>query len=87
MAAWMFPWMAGTMFVPPLQGVKLQDINGVAITVGATVKMVGTVTAVNAIDGHFMNVTVTPNNPTPDAKTTVPKTPVGFHPLQLVVGS
>lgn len=87
MAAWAFPDLQGNWLIPPIVGSNLKDINGTTITVGATVKMVGTVLSVNSIDGHFSNVVVTPNNPTPDQKTTVPKTPVAFHPLQLIVGS
>jgi len=37
----------------------LLDANGVAITVGATVKLVGVVTSVNALDNRYNSVAIT----------------------------
>lgn len=48
---------------PPLAGDAIKDVNGVTITVGATVKLVGVVTAINPTDPHFGTIQVTPLHP------------------------
>jgi len=58
-----FQWMTGTVWtVPSTIGEYLRDINGTTITVGATVKLVGTVVAINQ-DPHYGTIQVRPNNP------------------------
>lgn len=41
------------------------DANGVAITVGATVKLVGVVTSLNPFDNRFHDVTISLSHPLP----------------------
>lgn len=48
--------------VQPAVGDILNDVNGATITVGATVKLVGVVTAINP-DPHFGSITVAPLHP------------------------
>jgi hypothetical protein len=48
---------------PPKAGEPLRDVNGVLITVGATVKLVGVVTAVSSTDPHFSGIQVAPSHP------------------------
>ncbi len=79
-----------------------RDVNGVLITVGATVKLVGTVTSVNAVDGHGLGITFQPVNPSSGSVTAIlpqqanflmPTSPLPGKPVfkadpsQLVVGS
>jgi hypothetical protein len=59
-AMWGGSWWGA---VPPVVGDTLLDVNGVTITLGATVKLVGTVTAINP-DPHFGSITVAPAHPT-----------------------
>jgi hypothetical protein len=55
----------GPPVVNPLAGPPaVVDAIGTPITVGATVKLVGTVLAISATDTHAMGVTFQPNNPT-----------------------
>ena len=56
-------WLAGMYYVAPVAGPYLKDVNGVTITLGATVKLVGVVTAINT-DPHFGSITVAPSHPT-----------------------
>ncbi len=54
-----FPWMLGlwtTLVFPPAAGIPLVDVNGVTITIGAAVKMTGTVVSLDAVDPHFGSV-------------------------------
>lgn len=63
------PWMSSAWPTSPQAiGGTQRDINGVAITVGATVKFVGTVVAIND-DPHFGNIIVAPAHP--DGQATV----------------
>ena len=58
-------WLAGTWYTKssyPLAGEPLLDVNGVTITVGATVKFVGIVTAINN-DPHYGTIQVTALHP------------------------
>jgi hypothetical protein len=89
--------------VNPLAGPPaVVDSVGTPITVGLTVKLVGTVIAVSATDTHGLGVTVQPNNPTIVAITDIlpqqatvlmPVSPLPgkpffrFHGTQLTVGS
>lgn len=90
-------WPATTIGPPPVR-----DINGVAITVGSTVKLVGLVTAINPTSTHFMEVTFQPiypaaNNLSPglpqQAAFLMPQSPLPGKPVfqagasQLIVGS
>jgi len=43
------------------------DANGVAITVGATVKLVGVVTSLNPFDNRFRDVQITLSHPLPSS--------------------
>ena len=62
-AAYIPFWMAGAWVPNPAAGETLTDVNGVLITVGATVKLVGTVVAVSGVDPHFSGIQVVPNHP------------------------
>lgn len=78
-------WMVGTWYVQGPTGDVMKDVNGVALTVGATVKLVGTITSLNANDPHFGDVAITllhPNGTDPKAAAQITA-----YPLQLVVGS
>ena len=79
-------WLTGTVWLAdgPLYD-QMRDVDGVAITVGATVKLVGTVSAINGTNTHYQDVTIYllhPNGIGPVAG-------VVLHaaPKQLVVGS
>jgi len=72
-AMWGGTWWGAT---PPTVGDILNDVNGVPITIGATVKLVGVVTAINP-DPHFGTITVVPAHPT---KASIPKQSGGGNP-------
>lgn len=57
-------WLANMYPVLPAAGDYLRDVNGVLVTVGATVKLVGVVTAINTFDSHFGTIQVAPLHPT-----------------------
>jgi hypothetical protein len=57
---WAGSWWATA---PPSAGDAIKDVNGVTITLGATIKMVGLVTAINTTDPHFGTIQVTPIHP------------------------
>ena len=74
------------------------DANGTAITVGATVKLVGTVTGINQFDNRLNEITISISHPlsgvvplvnTTGGDLTVPgyRTTVTTPPQVLVVGS
>ena len=87
-------WPA-TIVGPPVP----RDVNGVIITVGATIKLVGTVLSVNGADGHGMGIVFQPLNPTGNitpaqqANYLMPTSPLPGKPVfkadpsQLIVGS
>lgn len=99
-------WLAGKWLPAtpgnPLYGDSPQDVYGVTLAVGQTVKMVGVITAINTNDPHCQDIKVTPSYPnnqlfipsvTGDAGN--PFLPVtnpqlsdtrSFHPWQLIVG-
>jgi len=64
--------------------VKLQDINGTALTVGQTVKIVGTIQSMVNNDSHYGDVVVKLR----DVGGSLNANPtISVHPLNLVVGS
>jgi hypothetical protein len=92
-------WLAGSWYQIPFGPGPIKDINGVVITVGATVKLVGTVVSLNPSDGHYMGVIFQPihpgNAPWPSQQANIlmPVSPVPGIPIfkadgsQLIVGS
>jgi hypothetical protein len=92
-------WIQGRWLPPgyssniPVAGNSLTDIFGVAITVGAKVKLIGTVTSMNPTDPHFQDIEIRPDYPqsaiiAPEAGVFPQNIPVKsykFHPLQLIV--
>ncbi len=69
----------------PAAGERLIDVNGVTLTLNATVKLVGTIVSLDSRDPHFGNVGVQlihPNGTHPVVGETF-----FVHPSQLVVGS
>jgi hypothetical protein len=69
----------------PSGGDAMKDINDVAIAVGSTVKLVGTVVSINANDPHFQDLIIAlihPNGYGPASGVIV-----RAHPLNVVVGS
>jgi hypothetical protein len=62
-------------------GDSLTDYNGNAITVGATVKLIGTVTAVNALSQHYRDITVQLSYPVTGVAQPQPQPPAdgGFN--------
>lgn len=51
-------WATSTVG-PPV----LKDVNGVTLSVGQTVKIVGVITALSPTNGHGLEVQILPNNP------------------------
>ena len=89
-------WIPSGYSSPAAAGDSLSDIYGQTLAVGSIVKMIGTVTAVNPMDPHFQDITVTPMFPqsglvAPEAGVfpqNIPSKSYSFHPLQLMkVGS
>lgn len=94
-------WLANAWLPAPVAGQTLRDVNGVALAVGQTVKIVGTITALTASDPHFSGISFTPLHPNgslivPNATDSVDRTlgatgtkPViyYFDPTQIIVGS
>lgn len=84
----LFQWMSGLWTTPlnqPAAGVRLIDVNGTTLTMGQTVKLVGTVVSLNAVDPHFSSVGVQlihPNGQGPLVGETF-----FVDPSQVVVGS
>jgi len=56
-------WLNNTFPNPAQVGASVRDVNGVLITVGATVKFVGTVVAINSNDPHYGTIAVAPLHP------------------------
>jgi hypothetical protein len=79
-------WLAGSWTSTPAPGTLYElDAFGTPITVGATVKLICTVTAINPLDPHFGDVQVSLNFPT--GKKVSPIQIGAFTSSQLVVGS
>jgi hypothetical protein len=79
-------WLAGAWTYVPAPGTLYElDAFGVPIVVGATVKLVCTVTAINPLDTHFGDVQVSINFPV--GKKISPIQTGAFTSSQLVVGS
>lgn len=63
-------------------GDLLNDANGVAITVGATVKFVGTVLSVNPLSTHFRDIQVQLSHPITGVANPKSTTSEGAHATQ-----
>lgn len=61
MVDWIDPWMSGSWFAQQTDAPR--DINGVVITAGATVKIVGTVQSFALTSTHRGQVTLSPTHP------------------------
>src|SRR5208282_1654609 len=91
--------LSGAWVQIPFGPGPIKDINGVVITLGATVKLVGTVVSLNASDGHYMGVQFQPIHPgsspypSQQANYLMPVSPLPGIPIfkadgtQLIVGS
>lgn len=89
LASGLFQWMSGLwgkLSFPPPAGQWLIDANGVALTMGQTVKLVGTVVSLSAVGTHFDGVGVQMIHPTGAASPNYGET-FFVDPSQLVVGS
>lgn len=93
---WNTNWVAGNQIGTPLPatlgvGEYTKDINGTQLAVGQTVKLVGVITAIDATDRKFEDITIQPLHPgfAVSVQLKAPKLqgPYKFHPSQLVVGS
>jgi hypothetical protein len=94
-----FMWMAGRWlpsgYVTPGINDAMVDVFGQAITVGATVKLICKVIALNPSNTHFQDVTLKPIYPDSALvenecgvyPQNIPSKVTFAHPLQLVVGS
>lgn len=63
----LFQWMNALwtkLAFPPAAGEYLIDVNGVTITLGSTVKLVGTVVSLDAVAPHFDGVGIKLLHPT-----------------------
>ena len=89
-------WIPAGYAAPASAGDSLSDIFGQTLAVGTMVKLIGTITAINPMDPHFQDITITPQFPqsglvSPEAGVFPQNIPVKsyqFHPLQLMkVGS
>lgn len=77
-------WMAGTWYNPG-PSTPMRDVNGVVLAIGQTIKLVGTIIAMNPNDVYYGSITcqlLHPNGLGPLVGATYQ-----IHPLQIVVGS
>lgn len=61
LGAGLFQFMSGLwglLDFPPAAGVRLIDVNGTALTMGQTVKLVGTIVSLDSTARHFDSVGV-----------------------------
>ena len=80
-------WNGTSWYTEGPFGDVLRDVNGTALSVGQTVKIVGTIAVMDANDPHFSDVTVNLLHPNGPPGQLPPGLTLRVHPLNLVVGS